>query len=286
MGRLDPSIDWDASVTFGFDESSPLRADSFFGFSPSRAQVEYFVKHNFNPQSVANTVARPQTMDELNARIDADVDSIMTNMTGGEVTTTDQQRNTIYSFSYPNSFISCNTVSFVAQTVPLAGKSVPGTEYDKFLASRTVELGQQQKIRDLLKGLFKAQYEKKMIPTGGKTLDEAWFPTELKNLLFVLIPEEDWNKHRADKGLSTQVVLHKKGDASQTYKGTAWMTVESAQFDQNQPVDRPYGGKVRWGVVDPTHSSISVSDMDAEKITKMEALLAQVNKINDNQLQK
>jgi len=103
-------------------------------------------------------------------------------------------------------------------------------------------------------------------------------------LASILIPEEDWQKHRNDLNLSIQVTLHKEGDLNATYPGTGSFTVPLAQFDGPDSRDpdrvRFGGGKVRWAVVDPTRSSASLPDLAPDKMQNMQHLLTLVNQIN------
>jgi hypothetical protein len=84
LGHMDrdPNTNWNATVTFGFDEKTKLRADGFWAFSDSRAQVEYFTRNAFNPPDIVSTAYRMQSVDELNSSIDAQVDSFLTTLQG------------------------------------------------------------------------------------------------------------------------------------------------------------------------------------------------------------
>jgi hypothetical protein len=261
LGHFDPRIDWNATVSFGFDEKAPLRADAFFGFSPTRAQVEYFARYAFNPTLVANNIALPQTDGELNAKINSGIDSLLVHMTGSPKST---PSNMTVDLSWPDSIL------------PTAS-GFPALVDPRIAAAR----GHQKAVADILKELLKAQYAQKTIPVGGTVLTLPWYPTEAKNMLFVLIPEDDWNKHKADTNLKIQALLHKAGDVGSSYSQTRPISIDSAQFEKNEPVDRPQGlGRVRWAVVDPTHSSISIPDLSPDKIKSLEQLLVQLNQLD------
>jgi hypothetical protein len=271
LGHFDPSVNWEATIMFGFDEQKPLHADAFFAFSPSKTQVDFFVQNTFNPKNVTNAIEIPQTANQLNSKIDDDVDQLLKKLTGDPSLTlqSDMQGNPPSRLTWPNSIIP-ESASYAAGVTQKLNEAK----------------ARQGEVAGLLKALLKAQYERKSIPAGGTVITLPWFPTDGKNFLFVGIPESDWNQHKDDPNFRVSVLLHKEGDAAQSYLKTNEMTIEPAFFNTNVPVDRPAGlGKVRWAAVDPTHASASIPNVDPNQIAQVEKLLQQVidlNKKNSN----
>jgi hypothetical protein len=266
LGHFDPTkVNWEATVSFGFNEAVPLHADSFFAFSSSRAQVDFFLKNAFNPASVTSAIPLPQTQGQLDSDVNSTVDLIVTDLGGApKQFSTGMLQGSLF---WPDSI------------TPV----IPQEAYRNYDVAKVTTLAQQrqQNVASRLKSLFRAQYANKSLPVGGTIITIPFYPTEAKNMLFILIPEDDWNKHKNDPNLSVKAVLHKAGDISSTYDQTNPINIDKAQFESHDPVDRPYGlGKVRWAVVDPTHSSISIPDLAPEKIASMEKLLAELNKLN------
>jgi hypothetical protein len=261
LGHFDPTIDWVDTINFGFNESTPLHADAFFAFSPSRAQVDYFVKNNaFNAGQVANSIQLPQLAGEIDSSINANVDVIVKDMSGNpKIENVNIGSSTL---SWPDSIVP-NHTGFAVQD----------------LSNKAIQ--RQQDIANRLKSVLKAQYANKSIPVGGNILEIPWYPTDAKNLLFVVIPEEEWLKHKDDPNWQVVSLLHKKGDASAVLNLTRPMIINKTEFEKNEAVERPHGeGKVRWAAVDPTHSSISIPDVAPDRIASMEKLLEQLNKLS------
>jgi hypothetical protein len=75
-------------------------------------------------------------------------------------------------------------------------------------------------------------------------------------------------------------VLHKKDHIDETFQSTSWFQIQKDQFEIHQPVKLPYGGMVRWAVVDLTHKSASIPDLSPERIQNMEKLLKLVNDVS------
>jgi hypothetical protein len=265
LGHFDPAVNWEATIAFGFDEQKPMHSDAFFAFSPSKTQIEYFVQNALNPRSVTSSIELPQTATQLNQTIDSGVDQLMGWLAGPGKIEPSQSFGPSSILWWPESF----TPTTVSATGPIAATLKKSAE------------DRQNAIRVKLKELLKAQYEKKSIPAGGTAITLPWFPTDGKNFLFVAIPESDWNQHKGDANFKVAVLLHKEGDATQSYLKTNEMIVDPALFEANPPVDRPAGlGKVRWAVIDPTHASASVPNVDPKQIDQVEKLLNQVIELN------
>jgi hypothetical protein len=121
----------------------------------------------------------------------------------------------------------------------------------------------------ILKSVLKAQYARKEIPVGAKTLTIPWHPEEGKNLFFILIPEtywqahkDEWFAHEDDSPASIEVTLHKEADINDTFQKTYPFRVDIERFRDNEPVALRHGrGNVRWAVVDPTHTSATIPDL-------------------------
>jgi len=275
LGNLDKNatINWVGTALFSFDEKNKMHADAFWGFSDSRAQVEFFVQNEYSGKhEVASTGYRDYTMDELNAQIDSGVDTLLSQLQGNTTTEHQMTVNTMFA----PSFLTWDN-SLTPTTPYLTLQNQKQQVLDKANAAKNAAAAS-------LKTLLKAQYAKKEIPVGSTTLSIPWHPEEAKNLFFILIPEEDWEKHKNDAHLSIEVKLHKQGDPDTTYQNTFSFPVNLNQFNAPQgrePVEVRFGGgKVRWAVVDPTHSSASLPDLAPDKIQNMKHLLELVNQIN------
>jgi hypothetical protein len=280
LGHLDndATIKWVGTATFSFDPAKELHANAFWGFSDSKAQVEYFMRNAFDAkQAVVSTGYRNQTMDELNAQIDSGVDTLLNQLQGAP---TAQSMTTGQVGMGGNPVI----VSYLAWD----GSLTPSTPFGPILTKQQV-LDRAKAAKDeaaaSLKQLLKAQYAKMEIPVGSTTLSIPWHPEEAKSLFFVLIPDEDWQNHKNDSHLSIQVTLHKEGDLHATFPGTGSFEVPLGEFegpDSREPVPVRFSGgkKVRWAVVDPTRSSASLPDLTPDKVQNMEYLLTLVNQVN------
>jgi hypothetical protein len=273
LGHLDrdPNTNWYATATFGFDERAKLRADGFWAFSDSRAQVEYFVQNAFNPPDIASMNYRMETMDELNSKIDTNVDSFIDTLQGASASSlpvfgpTMLGSGTVTFLTWPNS-LTPTIVNPPFETHPTALERAKGT---RDAAAKT------------LKALFEVQFEKKEIPVGATTLTIPWHPEEGKNLFFLLIPESDWMAHQNDNNLSIEVTLHRENDLNDTFQKTSPFRVNLQQFKDREPVELGFeAGKVRWAVIDPTHTSATIPDLSPEKVRNMEQLLRLVNEVN------
>jgi hypothetical protein len=285
LGNLDnnAAIRWVGTATFSFDPAKELHANVFWGFSDSQAQVEYFMRNAYDAkQAVASTGYRNQTMDELNAQIDSGVDTLLSQLQGtpgqGSVVTGQTSLGLL-----------------ITPYVTWDSSLMPGTQFGGgFSTAADTEkkkqdvLARAKATKDAaaatMKSLLKTQYAKMEIPVGSTTLSVPWHPEEAKSLFFILIPDEDWQKHKNDHPLSIQVTLHKEGDIKATYPGTGSFEVPLAEFDgpdSREPVRVRFGGgKVRWAVVDPTRSSASLPDLAPDKLQNMQHLLTLVNQIN------
>jgi hypothetical protein len=272
----DPNTVWEATVTFTFDEKNPLRADGFWGFSDSRAQVEYFVQNAFNPVKRASTGSRLQTMDELNSEIDTQVDGLLNTLQGEPAISQTLQAGNNVNFTATLTTWPSSLTPTVVNPYGFGAGTSNGSEA-KANAKKT-----RDDAARILKKLFKAQYGSKEIPVGATTLAIEWHPTEAKNMFFVLIPESDWLAHKNDKEFAVEVVMHKQGDLSQTFQKTLPFSVGLEQFANREPVELKFAkGKVRWAVIDPTHTSATIPDLSPEKIKNMENLLHLVNAVNE-----
>jgi hypothetical protein len=284
LGNLDKNatIAWTGTALFSYDEKNKMHADAFWGFSDSRAQVEYFVQNAYSGKhEVASTGYRDYTMDELNGQIDSGVDALLNQLQGNP---TPQSMATGQQFMGNN--VTLNYLTWDNSLTP--GTPFGPVPLNPNLSTKQQVLDRAKGVKDAaaasLKQLLKAQYAKKEIPVGSTTLSILWHPEEAKNLFFILIPEDDWEKHKNDAHLSIEVKLHKQGEPDTTYQNTFSFPVNLNQFNAPQgrePVDLRFGGgRVRWAVVDPTHSSASLPDLAPDKIQNMKHLLELVNQIN------
>jgi hypothetical protein len=290
LGNLDnnATIRWVGTATFSFDPAKELHANVFWGFSDSKEQVQFFMRNAYDAkQAVVSTGYRNQTMDELNAQIDSGVDTFLTTLQGtnpGGIMVSPGGTPGSFAYSPPTyipmwyNSLSPNT-SYVVAAPPIPDSMMTR---EKVLASAKAT---KDAAATTMKSLLKAQYAKMEIPVGSTTLSIPWHPEEAKSLFFILIPDEDWQKHKNDSPhLSIQVTLHKEGDLKATYPGTGSFEVPLAEFDgsdSREPVPVRFGGgKVRWAVVDPTRSSASLPDLAPDKMQNMQHLLTLVNQIN------
>ena len=278
LGHLDrdPNTDWNATVTFDFNEKVKLHADGFWAFSDSRAQVEYFVQNAFNPPDIVSTGYRMQTMNELDSEIDVQVETLLSTLQGMPSNSSTFGPPTQNGAPGPTMITWPTSLTPTVFNDPLQSILTPGRNPPLEMAKAT-----RDSAAKTLKSLFKAQYEKKEVPVGSTTLTIPWHPEEGKNLFFILIPDADWIAHQGDKDLSVEVVLHKDSNLSDTFQKTSSFRVNLAQFREREPVKLRFGaGQVRWAVVDPTHTSATIPDLSPDKIKNMENLLHLVNSIN------
>jgi hypothetical protein len=284
LGNLDnnAATAWTATVLCEYDPKDTLHADAFWGFSDSRAQVEYFVRNAYRDQNdVISTGYRDYTIDELNALVDAKVDTLLSEMQGTGQSI--QQQPPTGGFSFPSAYLTWD--NSLTPGTPFR-PDIATTDNPNIVTKKTV-LDRAKSARDsaaaTLKELLKMQYMKKEIPAGSTTLSIPWHPEEAKSLFFILIPEEDWEKHKKD--LKIRVTLHKEGDLNSTFQNLSPLKVNTNQFEGSpgrEAVDVRFGGgKVRWAVVDPTHSSVSLPDLAPDKIQNMQKLLTLVKQLND-----
>lgn len=222
--------------------------------------MEYFVKDSLNPASITNSAPLPQLAGELDSSIDSNVNQILIDLAGKPQVTGINMGAT--SLTWPDAVTPTITAPNVANIKDAA-------------------IARQQDIAARLKQLLKAQYATKSLPVGGTILTVPYYATEAKNFLFVVIPESDWEAHKNDANFSVLALLHKAGDANAPFPGTRQITIDKKRFEEHSVVTRPYNqGSVRWAVVDPTHTSISIPDLNPDKIASMEKLLQQLNRLN------
>jgi hypothetical protein len=143
--------------------------------------------------------------------------------------------------------------------------------------------GRRDATAETLKKIIRAQYENKEIPSGAGTLTKQWHPAEGKNLLFILISDVDWQKHKNDPGgFKVEVTLHKHEDLNALFQGEAPFRVPVQQFEDQLPVEGRSGvPKIRWAVVDPTRSSATLLNLDPKTHEQMQKLLETVNAVNN-----
>ena len=282
LGHFDPAASYVVSVAYGFDDSSPLHSDIFLAFDGQREHVVYYAPNFHEDQSVTSGIPLPNTRQDIDKTVDEKVDQIVQAMTGDPrfinlppgTNLTNTALPELQALDWPGSL----TPNFFVSGSPNVNQAI--TLFQQLNSAKIAAQARQNQVRQLLKEAIKAQYAPKSLPVGSAVLTRQWIPASSQDYVFVLIPEEDFQKHKNDKNFKVSAVLHKEGDLSATFNYTNPISFTKAAFEGNEPVERPFNqGKVRWAARNITGGAM-VLPQDVERIKQWRMALAEINKLD------
>ena len=231
LGHLENTdVPIEASVWFGFDASSPLKADIFRAPTLSRTEVEQrYAFKSGNLRTVGSKLSLPMSDQEIRSAINASVTNI---------------GNILQSTPTPSGWKSLLFPAF--QVATLFGQTQI-LNSDAISAAHNKAKGE---LVDNLRTAILAQYEQKLVPLISSDLQPVpWNVIDANQFLFVSIRQSDWVKHRKDGNLKVRAFIHEHDHPEKAFQNSAPMDFDLQEFDSSEPVDSyPSEGKVVWAV--------------------------------------
>lgn len=221
LGDLDPETNqYDVSTWFEFDSSKPLRAMTFRAETPSPKEIEtrYAQGYLLNPDNVSSTPLRGPTPAEVDADLRARLTRVLGNIVGG-VGINSYMGNVIDTHGGLTGY-KAGPLTYIGGHNPNEIEAAHGravaevrVKHDKLFAST---------IDDLV-GAFGAFYQNRVLPLPPLPLVQQWNLFDDRQVLFIVIPEEDWVAH--EERITAKALIHERGNPNSPLPGTQLQNV-------------------------------------------------------------
>jgi hypothetical protein len=274
VAQLDVETPLEVSVWFGFQPSTALVADAWSAGTPDRSNVQtHFALRAANMTEVGNKLTVPLTEQEITQMVDEHLRGAA-DLIGGKLAAL--RSAPLFDTTRTTAGVDLQGVYWFSELMPLPGVDLdpqlngtykPGRAVltDESAASlrQTSEAARQRLVKHL-KEAFVAQYKKKVLPAEVSDLPVDWNLASEKQFLFVAIREDDWKRHRNDKDLRIECLLHEKGHRDKPFHSRPYRFPLSDFEQANEPVDTNIReiGRVVWAFYDVTASLQSQADLE------------------------